>query len=312
MMEKSANTMKILVGIILVLVLALAGFFVFTQYEQHVYVKQAVYTEEVASDARDVALGVKDLHGGPESAAAKDLLGKIDAVQGNLKKTAGDLKTARPGSKYRTANADLLEAVLLEGNILDDVENIIKNPLDKDTNAAIARVKENVAELKDRGSSIAIEKTDFASAFNLDGLDTMLTSYVQQQRSSSRTVKAAAAKSADTQKQSLVANFKARLQGTWGKPRTDIITSYDSVGEVVPNEPGPGSNQEPYKRYPFRSIENVTYDSNSDTYTADVTYTDGQVVHIVIRGNESLLLNGSVYQRSSGTALSSRHAVVDQ
>ena len=312
MMGTSSNTMKILVGIVIALILALAGFFAFTQYEQHNYIKQAVYTEEVASDARDVALGVKDLHSGPESASAKNLLDKIDSVQENLKKASGDLKTAQTSSKYRTANADLMEAVLLEGNILDDVESIVKNPLGKDTNAAIARVKDNVAELKDRGSSIAIEKTDFASAFNLDGLDAMLTSYVQQQRSSSRTLKAAAAKSEDTQKQSLVANFKARLQGTWGKPRTDIITSYDSVGEVVPNEPGPGANQNPYKRYPFRSIDNVTYDSNSDTYTADITYTDGQVVHIVIRGNESIALNGSIYQRTSGTALSSRHAVVDQ
>lgn len=52
----NGNTTKILGGVAIFLILIAAGFFAFTQYEQHAYIKQAVYAEEVASDARYVAL----------------------------------------------------------------------------------------------------------------------------------------------------------------------------------------------------------------------------------------------------------------
>ena len=100
------------------LLLIAAGFFGYTQYEQHSYVKQAVYAEEVASDARDVVLECKGLSGNPESDAVKDFLGRVDSVQDNLRKATDDLKAARTGSKYRTTNADLVEALILEENIL--------------------------------------------------------------------------------------------------------------------------------------------------------------------------------------------------
>lgn len=286
----NGNTTKILGGLAIFLILIAAGFFAFTQYEQHAYIKQAVYAEEVASDARDVALECQGLSGNPESDA---------------------LKSARPGSKYRTANADLVEALILEENILEDVQRVVKNPSDKDTNATIARVKQNVAELKDRGTKLAIDKTDFASALDLKDLDGLLNSYAKKYRMAVGATKAAAAKAVDIQNQAMVANFKARLQGRWGKPRTDIDLSYDTVGLVVPNEPGPGY-QNPFPRYAYRSIQNVTYDSDQDTYTADVTFSDGKTDHLVIRGNTTLEINGSVYQRMSGSAHSSMHAVVDR
>ena len=307
----NGNTTKILGGVAIFLILIAAGFFAFTQYEQHAYIKQAVYAEEVASDARDVALECQGLSGNPESDAARDFLDQLNAVQGNLKKATDALKSARPGSKYRTANADLVEALILEENILEDVQRVIKNPSDKDTNATIARVKQNVTELKDRGTKLAIDKTDFASALDLKDLDGLLNSYAKKHRMAVGATKAAAAKAADVQNQAMVSNFKARLQGRWGKPRTDIDLSYDNVGLVVPNEPGP-DYQKPFSRYAYRSIQNVTYDSDQDTYTADVTFSDGKTDHLVIRGNTTLEINGSIYQRMSGSAHSSTHAVVDK
>lgn len=305
------NSTKILGGVAIFLLLIAAGFFGFTQYEQHTYVKQAVYAEEVASDARDVALECKALNGNPDSDAVKDFLSRSDSVQDNLKKATDDLKAARPTSKYRTTNADLVEALILEENILEDVQRVVKAPSDKDTDATIARVKQNVNELKDRGAKISIEKTDFVLALDLQNLDEMLTSYTKKYRAAVGATKAAAAKAADIQNQAMAGNFKARLQGRWGKPKTDIDLSYDSVGLIVPNEPGP-DYQKPFPRYPYRSIQNVTYDANQDTYTADVTFSDGKTDHLVIRGNTTLEINGSVYQRMPGNAHSSTHAVVDQ
>ncbi len=288
-----------------------AGFFAFTQYEQHAYVKQAAYAEEVASDARDVALECEGLSGNPESDDAKDLLKQLDTVQSNLKETADTLKSARTGSKYRTANTDLVEALILEENILEDVQRVVKDPSGENTNVTIARVKQNVEELRDRGLKITIDKTDFASAFDLKDLDGLLSSYAKKHRMAVGATKAAAAKAADVQNQAMVANFKARLQGRWGKPRTDLDLSYDNVGLVVPNEPGP-DYQKPFSRYAYRSIQNVTYDADQDTYTADVTFSDGKTDHLVIRGNTTLEINGSIYQRMSGSAHSSTHAVVDK
>lgn len=307
----NANTTKILAGVAVVLLLIAAGFFGYTQYEQHSYVKQAVYAEEVASDARDVALECKGLSGNPDSDAVKDFLARLDSVQDNLKQATNHLKTARTGSKYRTTNADLVEALILEENILEDVQRVVKDPSDKDTAATIARVKQNVDELKDRGAKLSIEKTDFVRALDLQNLDEMLNSYVKKYRAAVGATKAAVAKAADVQNQAMAANFKARLMGRWGKPRTDIDLSYDSVGLIVPNEPGPGY-QKPFKRYPYRSVQNVTYDAAQDTYTADVTFSDGKTDHLVIRGNTTLEINGSIYQRMSGSAHSSTHAVVDQ
>ena len=114
----NVNTTKILAGVAVMLLLIAAGFFGYTQYEQYSYVKQAVYAEEVASDARDVALECKGLNGNPESEAVKDFLGRVDSVQDNLRKATDALKAARTGSKYRTTNADLVEAMILEENIL--------------------------------------------------------------------------------------------------------------------------------------------------------------------------------------------------
>ena len=151
----------------------------------------------------------------------------------------------------------------------------------------------------------------FASALDLKDLDGLLNSYAKKHRMAVGATKAAAAKAVDIQNQAMVANFKARLQGRWGKPRTDIDLSYDTVGLVVPNEPGPGY-QNPFPRYAYRSIQNVTYDSDQDTYTADVTFSDGKTDHLVIRGNTTLEINGSIYQRMSGSAHSSTHAVVDK
>ena len=307
----SGNTTKILGGVAIFLMVVAAGFFAFTQYEQHAYVKQAAYAEEVASDARDVALECEGLSGNPESDDAKDLLKQLDTVQSNLKETADMLKSARTGSKYRTANTDLVEALILEENILEDVQRVVKDPSGENTNVTIARVKQNVEELRDRGLKITIEKTDFASAFDLKDLDGLLSSYAKKHRMAVGATKAAAAKAVDIQNQAMVANFKARLQGRWGKPRTDIDLSYDTVGLVVPNEPGPGY-QNPFPRYAYRSIQNVTYDADQDTYTADVTFSDGKTDHLVIRGNTTLEINGSIYQRMSGSAHSSTHAVVDK
>lgn|GEM_PF-2486558 len=307
----NGNTTKILGGLAIFLILIAAGFFAFTQYEQHAYIKQAVYAEEVASDARDVALECEGLSGNPESDDAKDLLKQLDTVQSNLKETADTLKSARTGSKYRTANTDLVEALILEENILEDVQRVVKDPSGENTNVTIARVKQNVEELRDRGLKITIDKTDFASAFDLKDLDGLLSSYAKKHRMAVGATKAAAAKAADVQNQAMVANFKARLQGRWGKPRTDIDLSYDTVGLVVPNEPGPGY-QNPFPRYAYRSIQNVTYDTDQDTYTADVTFSDGKTDHLVIRGNTTLEINGSIYQRMSGSAHSSTHAVVDK
>ncbi len=50
----------------------------------------------------------------------------------------------------------------------------------------------------------------------------------------------------------------------------------------------------------------------NDTYTADVTFSNGKTNHIVIRGNTTLEKGGVTYQRMSGNADSSIHAVVDQ
>ncbi|WP_270529100.1 hypothetical protein [Mitsuokella jalaludinii] len=307
----SGNTTKILGGVAIFLMVVAAGFFAFTQYEQHAYVKQAAYAEEVASDARDVALECEGLSGNPESDDAKDLLKQLDTVQSNLKETADTLKSARTGSKYRTANTDLVEALILEENILEDVQRVVKDPSGENTNVTIARVKQNVEELRDRGLKITIDKTDFASAFDLKDLDGLLSSYAKKHRMAVGATKAAAAKAADVQNQAMVANFKARLQGRWGKPRTDLDLSYDNVGLVVPNEPGP-DYQKPFSRYAYRSIQNVTYDADQDTYTADVTFSDGKTDHLVIRGNTTLEINGSIYQRMSGSAHSSTHAVVDK
>ena len=238
------------------LLLIAAGFFGYTQYEQHSYVKQAVYAEEVASDARDVALECKGLSGNPDSDAVKDFLARLDSVQDNLKQATDHLKTARTGSKYRTTNADLVEALILEENILEDVQRVVKDPSDKDTAATIARVKQNVEELKDRGAKLSIEKTDFVRALDLQNLDEMLNSYVKKYRAAVGATKAAAAKAANAQNQAMAANFKARLMGRWCQYGTDNDFSCDTVGIIYPNEPGPGY-QKPFKRYPYRSIQNV-------------------------------------------------------
>ncbi len=231
--SKNNRTVKILSGVAIVLFLAVIGVFAYISGAEGRYEKKAMEAEQVTMDARNLVLDIKSLQGTPDSDQDKDFIDRVEKAKGNLDQLGGSLKSMRTGSKYQSVNKDLVEAVMLETTVLDDVHTVLADPTGGDAPKAVARVKDHVAELKDRGAKIQIGAADFTQPMDLTGLDQQLTGYIQKRKAAEAAAKAkAAAEAAAKAKAEAEARAKA-LQQKKAKRIQEELNAADSVDYIA-------------------------------------------------------------------------------
>ena len=231
--SKNNRTVKILSGVAIVLLLAVIGVFAYISGAEGRYEKKAMEAEQVTMDARNLVLDIKSLQGTPDSDQDKDFIDRVEKAKGNLDQLSGSLKSMRTGSKYQSVNKDLVEAVMLETTVLDDVHTVLADPTGGDAPKAVARVKDHVAELKDRGAKIQIGAADFTQPMDLTGLDQQLTGYIQKRKAAEAAAKAkAAAEAAAKAKAEAEARAKA-LQQKKAKRVQEELNAADSVDYIA-------------------------------------------------------------------------------
>ena len=190
--KSQKRTIKILSGVAIFLLLAVIGIFAYISGAEERYEKKVMDAEQVTMDVRELVLDIKSLQGNPDSDSDKEFIDRIEKAQENLDKLSGELNSIHTGSKYKSVNGDLVEAVKLEQTIFTDVQTVLNDPLNGDGNKTVSRVRENVKELKDRGANLKIEQADFTEAMDLTGLDQQLAGYIQKRRVADAAAKARA------------------------------------------------------------------------------------------------------------------------
>lgn len=173
---------NILIAVVVLLVAVGAGVLVYFHTADSRYAAKCQEAEKVTTDVRDFLGEIDDLKGDPDGDDVKEYLDRVDKASSNLDKLAGDLKSMRVSGKNEAKNQALVEAILLEKDILGNVQTVLKQPSDSQAGDAIRKVKESVAELDDRAGKLAFDGIDFAAAMQLDGLDGKLQGYVQKKQ----------------------------------------------------------------------------------------------------------------------------------
>jgi hypothetical protein len=207
---KKSHTTQILVAVVVVLLLAAVGAFTYVHGAEDRYVGKCVNGEKAVTDVQSLLKETKDLNGDPDADATKDYLVRLGKAKENLDKFSHELKTTRTGNKYQAVNKKLVEAVGLERSMLDDVETVIKAPLDSGSKDAVKRVQINVKELADRAGEIDIPKTDFAVSMQLNGLNDDLNAYIRKKQGLEEQKKAAAEQQARAAEASRLQGIKDR------------------------------------------------------------------------------------------------------
>lgn len=178
--QNNNNMIKILVGVLIALLVAGIGFFAYVNTAEDRYVAKCQEGQQVVADVQSLMQEVKGLSGDPDADETKDFLDRMDKGSKNLDKLANDLRSTRTGSKYQAANQRLVDSLDREKAILDNAHKVVKEPLGKDTAGAIKQVRQDVQELTNGAADIAIEGTDFPTAFQLSDLGDNLQGYVQK------------------------------------------------------------------------------------------------------------------------------------
>ena len=230
-LPKKSHMTQILAVAAVLLLLAAIGAFTYVQGTEDRYVGNCVTGEKVVSDVQSLLKETKDLNGDPDADATKDYLVRLGKAKENLDKLLHELRSSRTGSKYQLVNQKLVDAVALERGMLDDVEKVIKEPLDSSSSDAVKRVQVNVKDLADRAGDISIPRTDFAASLPLNGLDDDLNAYIRKKQGLE------AQKRAEAQQQAQAAEA-SRLQGIKDREAQrmqDILKGTTSIEYLVTN-----------------------------------------------------------------------------
>ena len=230
-LPRKSHMTQILAVAAVLLLLAAIGVFTYVQGTEDRYVGKCVNGEKVVSDVQSLLKETKDLNGDPDADATKDYLVRLGKAKENLDKLLHELRSSRTGSKYQLVNQKLIDAVALERGMLDDVEKVIKAPLDSSSSDAVKRVQVNVKDLADRAGDISIPQTDFAASLPLNGLDDDLNAYIRKKQGLE------AQKRAEAQQQAQAAEA-SRLQGIKDREAQrmqDILKGTTSIEYLVTN-----------------------------------------------------------------------------
>lgn len=232
MMNESAEAQSaqkrrnILIAVAVVLVAALAGVFFYFHTADSRYAEKCKEAETVTTDVRDFLVEIDDLKGDPDGDDVKEYLDRLSKAETNLEKLAGDLKSMRVSGKNEGRNQALVEAILLEKDILTDTETVLKAPTDAKTADVIGKLKGKASELDERAAKLTFETVDFAAALKLDGLDDRLKGYVKKKEALDAQKKAEAERKA---REAAEAKRKAQQKKIEDRNQTLMNTTSDVI-----------------------------------------------------------------------------------
>lgn len=209
---RKKHTTQILIGVIITLVAVIIGVFAFFHGADSRYLAKCQDAETIAADTKGLMQEVDGLSGNPDGDDAKDFLDRLDKAEGNLDQITGELKSMHKSSEYQDKNKKLVEVLLLEKNVLDNTESVIKDPTGKDSKQLVEQVKDQVNEINDRTDSLTIGAADFHSACDLSGLDQSLGKYIQKKEAADAAKKAEEERKAREAAAAKQAAFQKNLQ----------------------------------------------------------------------------------------------------
>jgi hypothetical protein len=180
--KKQNNTIKYLAAVAVVLFLSVVGLYAYISGSEERYIAKCEDAQKIILDVQSAVKDIKGLNGDTESEDTKKYLDRLKTGQGNLENIQKELKGMHGSSKYKEENSVLLEMLLLERNILQDVDSVLRDPLAQESPAAIKRVHDNAIELMQNAGGISIEHTDFSAAFQLGAIAEDLNKYVDRKK----------------------------------------------------------------------------------------------------------------------------------
>ena len=211
MVPRKNNTVKYLAATAIILFLAAVGLYAYISGSEDRYLSQCEAVQKNVLGVQSKLKGIKDLNGDPDSDDTKQFIKDLGTASDTLEKRRQDLKGMRVSKKYEEQNTKLLDAIALEETILQDTQNVLKEPLGKDSGASVKTVKENVQQLTNQAGDIQIEKLDFPADFQLSILADDLNMYISKKKSLDAARKAEAERKAREEAAAKAAAFHQRL-----------------------------------------------------------------------------------------------------
>ena len=169
------NLLAIVAGL---LALAVGGLFFYMHQQALHFEVKCHEDEQMVMEIKSLMDEIKDLPVDKESESFKEWLKKLDMAKSNLENMSEALQTAKPGSKYQEVRVGLLDAAKLERELLDDVEDVVKDPLARDVSHKAENVEVKAVALHDMAKAVEIGQTNFAVAMDLCTVKDCLTAYV--------------------------------------------------------------------------------------------------------------------------------------
>ena len=88
----------------------------------------------------------------------------------------------KPVKKYEKQHADVITLIRKENEIIEQIIQVISNPLDANTDAFISGLKDNIAALKNLSEQIHVPNTSLVSNVNLSAVPEQLKFFVTEQK----------------------------------------------------------------------------------------------------------------------------------
>ena len=193
-----------------VLVLTVAGFFFYLHQQAARFEAQCQAGEQMALEIKYMMEELKDLPGEKDNESVKDWLARLDTAKSNMDKLCNDLQGARPSSKYQQARSNLLAAAQLERELLDDVESVVKEPLEGSAQEKINSIERPVTELHDLAGTVVVGNADFATAMDMSEVKNNLAAFVGKAKEAERRRLEEEARIAQEKEKQRLADIQAR------------------------------------------------------------------------------------------------------
>jgi len=174
------KTNKYLLLVAVLLFFVAVGLYAYMVGSEERYIAKCRTGAQVVADIKDMLGEIKELKGDPEGEDVQAYLERLEHAQENIKTLSHEMQGIHVGSKYQQTNQALLAALQMEGEILHEVEGVLKSPLAANSKETVQKVKEQAKSIAE--TDVSIPPMDFSAAFKIGDVGEALEGYIARKK----------------------------------------------------------------------------------------------------------------------------------
>ncbi len=171
-------------GILIALVMLLGGlgsYFYFNGVNEDKYL---TYYVSAARDINDIdtVIDSQITAANLKSSKPDDLTAQIKLKKNDLEEQIKTFSQMKPFKNYESQHNDLISLLQKENAFLDQIIQLVSNPLDPNTDSVVKSMQENVTDIGLLSTKIQVPNANFVPGVNLSAIPDRLKTFVTEQK----------------------------------------------------------------------------------------------------------------------------------